>query len=94
MESVEKELQEEDNEKTNLIIRAKKIQTEQAYINKIMRRFMHSRPDVAFKIISNDKIIYKLFQNYVKKLQTSGKRCACESDPDHVEKLRRKTPKK
>ena len=29
MESVEKELQEEDNEKTNLIIRAKKIQTEQ-----------------------------------------------------------------
>ncbi len=36
----------------------KKPATEQRNINKIMRRFMLSRPDVAFKLISNNKTVY------------------------------------
>ena len=38
----------------------KKPQTEQGYINKVMRRFMLSRPDVSFKMNSNDKIVYNI----------------------------------
>ena len=36
----------------------KKPETEQAVINTMMRRFMLSRPEVAFKMLSNDKIVY------------------------------------
>lgn len=36
----------------------KKPETEQAIINKVMRRFMLGRPDVSFKMLSNDKIVY------------------------------------
>ena len=36
----------------------KKPETEQALINSMIRRFMLSRPDVAFKLTSNNKIIY------------------------------------
>ena len=38
----------------------KKPETEQGYINKVMRRFMLGRPDVSFKMISNDKIVYNV----------------------------------
>jgi len=36
----------------------KKPETEQAVINSMMRRFMLSRPEVAFKLMSNNKIVY------------------------------------
>ena len=36
----------------------KKTETEQAVINSMMRRFMLSRPEVAFKMMSNNKIVY------------------------------------
>ena len=36
----------------------KKPETEQAVINSIMRRFMLSRPDVGFRMISNNKTVY------------------------------------
>ena len=36
----------------------KKPETEQAVINSMMRRFMLSRPEVAFKMLSNSKIVY------------------------------------
>jgi len=36
----------------------KKPETEQAVINSTMRRFMLSRPEVAFKMMSNNKIVY------------------------------------
>ena len=36
----------------------KKPETEQSVINSMMRRFMLSRPEVAFKMISNNKIVY------------------------------------
>jgi len=36
----------------------KKPATEQAVINSMMRRFMLSRPEVAFKMMSNNKIVY------------------------------------
>jgi len=36
----------------------KKPETEQAVINSMMRRFMLSRPDVAFKMMSNNKMVY------------------------------------
>ena len=36
----------------------KKQSTEQAFIHKVMRRFMYSRPSVSFKMISNTKIVY------------------------------------
>jgi len=36
----------------------KKPETEQRNINKIMRSFMLSRPDVAFRLISNNKTVY------------------------------------
>ena len=36
----------------------KKPETEQAVINSMMRRFMLSRPEVAFKMLSNNKTVY------------------------------------
>ena len=36
----------------------KKPETEQSVINSMMRRFMLSRPEVAFKMLSNNKIVY------------------------------------
>ena len=36
----------------------KKPETEQSVINSMMRRFMLSKPEVAFKMISNNKIVY------------------------------------
>ena len=36
----------------------KKPETEQSVINSIMRRFMLSKPEVAFKMLSNNKIVY------------------------------------
>jgi DNA mismatch repair protein MutL len=36
----------------------KKPETEQSVMNSMMRRFMLSRPEVAFKMISNNKIVY------------------------------------
>ena len=36
----------------------KKSETEQAVINSMMRRFMLSRPEVAFKMMSNNKTVY------------------------------------
>ena len=38
----------------------KKAATEQSFINKVIRRFMLSRPNVAFKIFSNDKTVYNV----------------------------------
>ena len=38
----------------------KKPETEQAIINSIVRRFMISRPDISFKLISNNKTIYDI----------------------------------
>ena len=38
----------------------KKPESEQIVINSIMRRFMLSRPKIAFKMMSNNKIVYDL----------------------------------
>ncbi|MBC8255777.1 MAG: DNA mismatch repair endonuclease MutL [Candidatus Marinimicrobia bacterium] len=38
----------------------KKPETEQAVMNAMMRRFMLSRPEVAFKLMSNNKIVYEV----------------------------------
>ena len=47
----------------------KKPSIEQGFINKVMRRFMISRPDVSFKMISNNNTVYDVMsQNLSKRI--------------------------